>query len=334
MEGKRSIEFIVISSASTLSLPPQHTFPLALHRRRQCCRRATQDGGLNCSTARAGGRWDGAVVRPGPPHRSFGISPGDGGGGGSEVLLLLLRLRSRLISAAAASLSLCLGAHMRAFVVGEERSRSFVRSFSISFGLSALFVFNCSILFFLPPPLNLLLPPSSLSSPHTSSLAVRGPSEAGAGAGTAVSAVVPEDALDAAIHDVCVFRHYQVNADADRKFECAVRNEIGESLKLDYFGENAERENDGRGRVGPRPALVRFISSEESGQREPTAWPQSAKSARNSRFLSLLRELPICRDVIPQRQRGRRTTTNVISLLGSDGESGKSAGARKPLKAS
>ena len=163
-----------------------------------------------------------------------------------------------------------------------------------------------------------------------------GPSEAGAGAGadTAVSTVVPEDALDAAIHDVCVFRHYQVNADADRKFECAVRNEIGESLKLDYFGENAERENDGRGGVGPRLALVRFISSEESGQREPTAWPQSAKSARNSRFLSLLRELPICRDVIPQRQRGRRTTTNVISLLGSDGESGKSAGARKPLKAS
>ena len=78
-----------------------------------------------------------------------------------------------------------------------------------------------------------------------------GPSEAGAGADTAVSAVVPEDALDAAIHDVCVFRHYQVNADADRKFECAVRNEIGESLKLDYFGENAERENDGRGGVGP-----------------------------------------------------------------------------------
>ena len=113
-----------------------------------------------------------------------------------------------------------------------------------------------------------------------------------------------------------------------------VQNEIGEPLKLDYIRENAKREKDGRGRVGPRPALVRFISSEESGQREPTAWPQSAKSARNSRFLSLLRELPICRDVIPQRQRGRRTTTNVISLLGSDGESGKSAGARKPLKAS
>ena len=33
-----------------------------------------------------------------------------------------------------------------------------VRSFSISFGLSALFVFNCSILFFLPPSLHLLLP--------------------------------------------------------------------------------------------------------------------------------------------------------------------------------
>ena len=58
MEGKRSIEFIAISSASTLSFPPQRTFPIALHRRRQCCRRTSQEG-LNCSTARAWGRWHG-----------------------------------------------------------------------------------------------------------------------------------------------------------------------------------------------------------------------------------------------------------------------------------
>lgn len=155
MEGKRSIEFIVISSASTLSFPHQHTFPLALHRRRrrQCCRRATQDEGLNCSTARAGGRWDGAVVRRGPPlirHFSRRWRRWRQRGSSSSSPAVSTHLRRRL--------SLCLGAHMRAFVVVEERSRSFVRSFSISFGLSALFVFNCSILFFLPPSLNLLLP--------------------------------------------------------------------------------------------------------------------------------------------------------------------------------
>ena len=87
-------------------------------------------------------------------HRSFGISPGDGGGGGSEVRLLLLRLRSRLISAAAASLSVLVHICVRL----SWWKSVLVRSFSISFGLSALFVFNCSILFFLPPSLHLLLP--------------------------------------------------------------------------------------------------------------------------------------------------------------------------------
>lgn len=57
------------------------------------------------------------------------------------------------------------------------RGRAFSFSFvSISFGLSALFVFNCSILlvFSLPVPSSLARSPSSssLSSPHTSSLAV------------------------------------------------------------------------------------------------------------------------------------------------------------------
>ena len=270
----------------SLSLPPQHTFPLALHRRRQCCRRATQEG-LNCSTARAWGRWDGGRPSSVRGHRSFGISPGDGGGGGSEVLLL--RLRSRLISAAAASLSVLVHICVRL----SWWKSALVRSpFLLVFRLYLFLIARSSSSFLLRSISFSLFP---FFAPYVI-IGSLGPSEAGAGADTAVSAVVPEDALDAAIHDVCVFRHYQVNADADRKFECAVRNEIGESLKLDYIRENAEREKDGRGGVGPRLALVRFISSEESGQREPTAWPQSAKSARNSRFLSLLRELPICRD--------------------------------------
>ena len=117
----------------SLSLPPQHTFPLALHRRRQCCRRATQDEGLNCSTARAGGRWDGGRPSSVRGHRSFGISPGDGGGGGSEVLLLLLRLRSRLISAAA-SLSVLVHICVRLSWWKSVLVRSFVLHFFWSFG--------------------------------------------------------------------------------------------------------------------------------------------------------------------------------------------------------
>ena len=123
MEGKRSIEFIVISSASTLSLSRRNTRFLLLfivvvnavvgrHKMKVLIAqpRAQGEDGMGPSSVRG--------------HRSFGISPG-GGGDGSEVLLL--RLRSRLISAAA-SLSVLVHICVRLSWGKSVLVRSFVRS--------------------------------------------------------------------------------------------------------------------------------------------------------------------------------------------------------------